>query len=144
MILFFFYFNNIMSNKLILPFSTNKSKNNKTFRLLTNKELTKISSQKGRGILNIIKKTVLGNVSNKISSNNNSNNKVNFMKASNSKKYYESIKNKKSGGYLKEILFPTGLSAATTVLGLTALQHSISKMNNKKNKKNKSKKSSKK
>jgi hypothetical protein len=133
-----------MSNKLILPFSTNKSKNNKTFRLLTNKELTKISSQKGRGILNIIKKTVLGNVSNKISSNNNSNNKVNFMKASNSKKYYESIKNKKSGGYLKEILFPTGLSAATTVLGLTALQHSISKMNNKKNKKNKSKKSSKK
>ena len=62
-----------MSNKLILPFSKNKSKNNKTFRLLTNKELTYISKQKGRGILNIIKKTVLGNVSNKISSNNNSN-----------------------------------------------------------------------
>ena len=32
-----------MSNKLILPFSTNKSKNNKTFRLLTNKELTKMN-----------------------------------------------------------------------------------------------------
>jgi hypothetical protein len=126
-----------MSNKLILPFSTNKSKNNKTFRLLTNKELTYISKQKGRGILNIIKKTVLGNVSNKISSNNNSNNKINFVKASNSKKYYETIKNKKSGGYLKEVLFPTGLSAATTVLGLTALQHTISKMNNKNMKKNK-------
>ena len=117
-----------MSNKLILPFSKNKSKNNKTFRLLSNKELTQISKQNGRGILNIIKKTVLGNVSNNI----NSNNKINFMKASNSKKYYETIKNKKSGGYLKEVLFPTGLSAATTVLGLTALQHTISKMSNKK------------
>ena len=117
-----------MSNKLILPFSKNKSKNNKTFRLLSNKELTQISKQKGRGILNIIKKTVLGNVSNNIDSNN----KINFMKASNSKKYYETIKNKKSGGYLKEVLFPTGLSAATTVLGLTALQHTISKMSNKK------------
>ena len=128
-----------MSNKLILPFSSNKSKNNKTFRLLTNKELTQISKQNGRGILNIIKKTVLGNVSNKIHSNNDANNKINFVKASNSKKYYETIKHKKSGGYLKEILFPTGLSAATTVLGLTALQHTISKMNNKKmnNKKNK-------
>lgn len=126
-----------MSNKLILPFSTNKSKNNKTFRLLTNKELTQISKQKGRGILNIIKKTVLGNVSNKISSNNNSNNKINFVKASNSKKYYETIKHKKSGGYLKEVLFPTGLSAATTVLGLTALQHTISKMNNKNKKSSK-------
>ena len=130
-----------MSNKLILPFSTNKSKNNETFRLLTNKELTQISNQKGRGILNIIKKTVLGNISNKVNSNNNSNNKINFVKASNSKKYYETIKHKKTGGYLKEILFPTGLSAATTVLGLTALQHTISKMNNKKmnnkNKKNK-------
>jgi hypothetical protein len=124
-----------MSNKLILPFSSNKSKNNKTFRLLTNKELTQISKQNGRGILNIIKKTVLGNVSNKIHSNNNANNKINFVKASNSKKYYETIKHKKSGGYLKEILFPTGLSAATTVLGLTALQHTISKMNSKKNKK---------
>jgi len=124
-----------MSNKLILPFSTNKSKNNKTFRLLTNKELTQISKQKGRGILNIIKKTVLGNVSNKISSNNSTNNKINFVKASNSKKYYETIKHKKSGGYLKEVLFPSGLSAATTVLGLTALQHTISKMSNKKTKK---------
>ena len=118
-----------MSSKLILPFSKNKSKNNKTFRLLTNKELT----QKGYGILNIIKKTVLGNVSNKIDLNTN--NKINFVKASNSKKYYESIKHKKSGGYLKEVLFPSGLSAATTVLGLTALQHTMSKMNNKKNKK---------
>ena len=128
-----------MSNKLILPFSINKSKNNETFRLLTNKELTQISNQKGRGILNIIKKTVLGNISNKVNSNNNSNNKINFVKASNSKKYYETIKHKKTGGYLKEILFPTGLSAVTTVLGLTALQHTISKMNKKKmnNKKNK-------
>lgn len=131
-----------MSNKLILPFSTNKSKNNKTFRLLTNKELTKISAQKGRGLLNIIKKTILGNVSNKISSSNNSNNKIHFMKASNSKKYYDSIKHKKTGGYLKEVLFPSGLSAATAVLGLAALQHTISNMNNKKTKK--SKKSSKK
>lgn len=122
-----------MSNKLILPFSKNKSKNNKTFRLLSNKELTQISKQNGRGILNIIKKTVLGNVSNNI----NSNNKINFMKASNTKKYYETIKNKKSGGYLKEVLFPTGLSAATTVLGLTALQHTISKMNNKNKKSSK-------
>lgn len=129
------------SNKLILPFSTNKSKNNKTFRLLSNKELTKISKQRGRGILDIIKKTILGNISNKINTNNdkndknkNNNNKINFIKASNSKKYYEHIKDKKSGGYLKEILFPTGLSAATTVLGLTALQHTISKMNNKKSK----------
>ena len=126
-----------MSNKLILPFSTNKSKNNKTFRLFTNKELTQISKQKGRGILNIIKKTVLGNVSNRIASNNSKNNKINFIKASNSKKYYETIKHKKSGGYLKEILFPTGLSAATTVLGLTALQHTISKMNNKNKKSSK-------
>jgi hypothetical protein len=124
-----------MSNKLILPFSINKSKNNKTFRLLTNKELTQISKQKGRGILNIIKKTVLGNVSNRIASNNSKNNKINFVKASNSKKYYETIKHKKSGGYLKEVLFPTGLSAATTVLGLAALQHTISKMNKKKTKK---------
>jgi hypothetical protein len=119
------------SNKLILPFSTNKSKNNKTFRLLSNKELTQISKQRGRGILNIIKKTILGNVSNKINTNNknkNDNNKINFVKASNSKKYYEHIKHKKTGGYLKEVLFPTGLSAATTVLGLTALQHTISKM----------------
>ena len=133
-----------MSNKLILPFSSNKSKNNKTFRLLTNKELTQISKQNGRGILNIIKKTVLGNVSNRIHSNNDANNKINFVKASNSKKYYETIKHKKSGGYLKEILFPTGLSAATTVLGLTALQHTISKMNNKKMNNKKNKKSSKK
>ena len=60
------------------------------------------------------------------------NGKTEGIKASNSKKYYETIKHKKSGGYLKEVLFPTGLSAATTVLGLTALQHTISKMNNKK------------
>lgn len=116
-----------MSNKLILPFSTNKSKNNKTFRLLSNKQLTKISKQKGRGILNVIKKTLLGNVSNKI----NVDDKISFTKASNTKKYYETIKNKKSGGYLKEVLFPSGLSGATTVLGLVALQHSISNMNKK-------------
>lgn len=117
-----------MSNKLILPFSTNKSKNNKTFRLLSDKQLTKISKQKGRGILNVIKKTLLGNVSNKI----NVDDKISFTKASNTKKYYETIKNKKSGGYLKEVLFPSGLSGATTVLGLVALQHSISNMNKKK------------
>lgn len=129
-----------MSNKLILPFSTNKSKNNKTFRLLSNKQLTQISKQKGRGILNVIKKTLLGNVSNKI----NVDDKISFTKASNTKKYYETIKNKKSGGYLKEVLFPSGLSGATTVLGLVALQHSISNMNKKKtsSKKSSSKKKS--
>ena len=143
MILFFFYFNNIMSNKLILPFSINKSKNKTTFRLLSNKQLTQISKQKGSGILNVIKKTLLGNVSNKINLDNKVNDKISFTKASNTKKYYETIKNKKSGGYLKEVLFPSGVSGATTVLGLVALQHTISNMNKKK-KDSKKKKSSKK
>jgi hypothetical protein len=95
-----------MSSKLILPFSRNKTKNTKTFRLLSNEELIKASKQSGKGIFNILKKTLLGNINNKITLNDNANNKISFTKASNTKKYYENIKNKKSGGYLNQVLFP--------------------------------------
>ena len=123
-----------MNGKLILPFSTSNKKTTKnTFKIMNNKDLMKISKQKGKGLLNIIKTTLFNkNNSNK---NLNKNSNIKFTKASESKKYYSTIKNIKKGGNLKSVLFPTGLSGATAVLGLAALRHAMLKSSNKSPKK---------
>ena len=122
-----------MNGKLILPFSTsNKRTTKNTFKIMNNKDLMKISEQKGKGLLNIIKTTLFNkNNSNK---NSNKNSNIKFTRASESKKYYSTIKNVKKGGNLKSVLFPAGLSGATTVLGLAALRHAMLKSSNKKSK----------
>ena len=126
-----------MNGKLILPFSTsNKRTTKNTFKIMNNKDLMKISEQKGKGLLNIIKTTLFNkNNSNKnLNKNSNKNSNIKFTKASESKKYYSTIKNIKKGGNLKSVLFPAGLSGATTVLGLAALRHAMLKSSNKKSK----------
>ena len=99
--------------------------------LLSDKKLEKRMEQKGGAFLNILKKAFLLNNGNNREMNENNR----YKKASETKEYYQTIKNKK-GGSVKNILFPTGLSGATAVLGLIAMQHAMTK-------KNKSKKSKK-
>lgn len=121
-----------MSVKLILPFSTsNKRSTKNTFKIMNEKDLLKISKQKGKGLLNIIKKTLFDNSKKQ---NNVNNKNIKFTKASNTKEYYKTIQNKK-GGNIKSALFPSGLSGATVVLGLAALQHSMTKQKSKQRKK---------
>jgi hypothetical protein len=97
-----------MVRKLNLPFSNTKIN-------------SKINNKKGGGLLNVIKSAFTFD-----KNQNNNLNKSTFIKGSDTKEYYKKI-SKKRGGSVKEILFPSGLSAAATVLGLIALQHAVKK-----------------
>ncbi len=101
-----------MVRKLNLPFSNKK---------INSKLNSKINNKRGGGLLNVIKSAFTFDNNNK-----NNLNKSLFIKGSDTKEYYKSI-SKKRGGSVKEILFPSGLSAAATVLGLIALQHAVKK-----------------
>ena len=101
-----------MVRKLNLPFSNTK---------INSKINSKINNKKGGGLLNVIKNAFTFN-----KNQNNNSNKSTFIKGSDTKEYYKKI-SKKRGGSVKEILFPAGLSAAATVLGLIALQHAVKK-----------------
>lgn len=100
-----------MVRKLNLPFSNKK---------INSKLNSKINNKRGGGLLNVIKSAFT------FDNNKNNLNKSLFIKGSDTKEYYKSI-SKKRGGSVKEILFPSGLSAAATVLGLIALQHAVKK-----------------
>jgi len=101
-----------MVRKLNLPFSNKK---------INSKLNSKINNKRGGGLLNVIKSAFTFDNNNK-----NNLNRLTFIKGSDTKEYYKKI-SKKRGGSVKEILFPSGLSAAATVLGLIALQHAVKK-----------------
>ena len=101
-----------MVRKLNLPFSNKK---------INSKLNSKINNKRGGGLLNVIKSAFTFDNNNK-----NNLNRLAFIKGSDTKEYYKKI-SKKRGGSVKEILFPSGLSAAATVLGLIALQHAVKK-----------------
>ena len=77
-----------MKNKLVLPF-TNEQKggSKKTFKLLNDSEINK-KIKKNPSLMNFIKKVLFKNEQNK----NNSENKINYVKASTTKNYYKNIK----------------------------------------------------
>jgi hypothetical protein len=108
-----------MVRKLNLPFSNKK---------INSKLNSKINNKKGGGLLNVIKSAFTFD-----KNQNNNSNRLTFIKGSDTKEYYKKI-SKKRGGSVKEILFPAGLSAAATVLGLIALQHAVKKNMNAKKK----------
>ncbi len=92
---------------------------------------------KGKGIENIVSVnslSMLRNMIQKISTKKDekkTQEKYTFIKASESKKI---------GGGLEQVIFPAGLSGATAVLGLAALQHAVKKKSSSKKKKKTSKK----
>jgi hypothetical protein len=83
---------------LNLPFST-KGGNKKTFKILKEDELNKISQKKGKGILNFLKKMMTNqkqNEQNKKQQNYQKNqNSILYTKASTTKEYYQNIDKKK-------------------------------------------------
>ena len=84
---------------------------------------------KGSGLENIVSVnslSMLRNMIQKISSKKNNKEKYPFIKASESKKL---------GGGFEQVLFPAGLSGATAVLGLAALQHAVKQKSSSKKKK---------
>ena len=77
-----------MKNKLVLPF-TNEQKggSKKTFKLLNDSEINK-KITKNPSLMNFVKKILFKNEQNK----NNSENNINYVKASTTKNYYKNIK----------------------------------------------------
>ena len=77
-----------MKNKLVLPF-TNEQKggSKKTFKLLNDSEINK-KMTKNQSLMNFVKKLLFKNEQNK----NNSENKINYVKASTTKNYYKNVK----------------------------------------------------
>jgi hypothetical protein len=77
-----------MKSKLVLPF-TNEQKggSKKTFKLLNDSEINK-KITKNPSLMNFVKKILFKNEQNK----NNSENKINYVKASTTKNYYKKIK----------------------------------------------------
>ena len=75
-----------MSNKLKLPFILNGG-NKKSFKLLSDKEITKKSLKQSAGMLDYLQKLMFEN--NSLENKNN----VNYVKASETKKYYKKLKN---------------------------------------------------
>ena len=69
-----------MSNKLKLPFILNGG-NKKSFKLLNENELKKKSLKQSAGMLNYLQKIIF--------EKNNSNNELNYIKASETKEYYK-------------------------------------------------------
>jgi len=72
-----------------LPFSDIKGGNKKTFRILKENEINKLSIKKGESILNYLKKI--------IKNSKKDENTINYTKASDTKEYYTKLnkKNKK-------------------------------------------------
>jgi hypothetical protein len=77
-----------MKKSINLPFTTDiKGGNNKSFKILNEEQV--INNIKNKSIFNFLKKMLYSN-------QNNNTNKINYVKASSTKKYYEKInKNKK-------------------------------------------------
>ena len=75
-----------MPNKIKLPFILNGG-NKKSFKLLSDKEITKKSLKQSAGMLDYLQKLMFEN--NSLENKNN----VNYVKASETKKYYKKLKN---------------------------------------------------
>ena len=77
-----------MKKSINLPFTSDiKGGNNKSFKILNEEQV--INNIKNKSIFNFLKKMLYAN-------QNNNTNKINYVKASSAKKYYEKInKNKK-------------------------------------------------
>ena len=75
------------SKKIFLPFTTNNLKggSKKSFKILSDLEITKKSKKTTAGMFNFLKKML-------DTTNNRNNNKVNYVKASETEKYYKTIK----------------------------------------------------
>jgi hypothetical protein len=87
-----------MDIKLNLPFSI-KGGSKKTFKILKEEELNKLSEKKGKGILNFIKKMIIDKKENEKIHKKESNHKKNsilYTKGSNTKEYYQKINKKLS------------------------------------------------
>lgn len=74
-----------MDNKIILPFTIKSGGNKKSFKILNEKEINK--KIKKTNIVNFVKKMIFKNEQNK-------ENKVKFIKASETKNYYKEINKK--------------------------------------------------
>jgi hypothetical protein len=92
-----------------------------------------INYMKGKGMENIVSvnslsmlRNMIQKISTKKDENKKTQEKYKFIKASESKKI---------GGGLEQVIFPAGLSGATAVLGLAALQHAVKKKYSSKKKK---------
>ena len=76
---------------LNLPFSINGG-SKKTFKILKEDELNKLSQKKGKGILNFVKKLMVDKKEENLKKNKNS---ILYTKASTTKEYYQKINKKK-------------------------------------------------
>ena len=77
-----------MKNKLVLPFTnTETGGSKKTFKLLNDSEINK-KIIRNPSLMNFVKKILFKNEQSK----NNSENKINYVKASSTKNYYKNIK----------------------------------------------------
>ena len=79
---------------LNLPFSINGG-SKKTFKILKEEELNKLSQKKGKGILNFVKKLMIDKKEYNKRYENLKKNSILYTKASTTKEYYQKI-NKKS------------------------------------------------
>ena len=76
-----------MKNSIKLPFTIQDGANKKSYKLKNENELN--NSIKKKNIVNFVKKMIFVNTANNTA--NNSSNKVKYVKASNTKKYYNKI-----------------------------------------------------
>jgi len=81
----------ILIYMLNLPFSINGG-SKKTFKILKEDELNKLSQKKGKGILNFVKKLMVDKKEENLKKNKNS---ILYTKASTTKEYYQKINKKK-------------------------------------------------
>lgn len=87
-----------MDIKLNLPFSINGG-SKKTFKILKDNELNKLSQKKGKGILNFLKKMMINQKHNEQNNKTqqhyeNKKNSIFYTKASTTKEYYQKINKK--------------------------------------------------
>jgi len=77
-----------MKSKLVLPFTNEQiAGSKKTFKLLNNDEINN-KVTKNPNLMNFVKKLLFNN------NKNNSENKINYIKASTTKNYYQNINKK--------------------------------------------------
>jgi hypothetical protein len=81
-----------MNNRIKIPFTNElKGGNKKSFKILDEEHLIKKVNNKSSDILNMIKKFIdINNTSNSIYNSN----KINYIKASDTKEYYQKINKK--------------------------------------------------
>jgi hypothetical protein len=84
-----------MDIKLNLPFSI-EGASKKTFKILKEEDLNKLSEKKGKGILNFLKKVINKKINKENQEQNREKNKnsILYTKASTTKKYYQKINKK--------------------------------------------------